>query len=453
MDMNGKLKLVAGTEEMDAQSVIFLTRILNNLFTIVFLTYMRNILQRFKVGEEIEVDIFIPSHQIAIEYDGSYWHRKNKKIKLDLKKNQYLNDKKIRLIRVREKGLDFLEIDGMLKLRINENPTDLELICIVRSIITIFDSKNINRFNEIISNAENLMFIKNNSRDFMPSKNPSNSLALKFPHLKKEWNYQKNGQLKPENLLPQSNIKVWWICGNGHEWKTTPSQRTRKGEGTNCPYCYGRYATEQISLATVYPNIAEEWHPTKNETITPFDVRPKSDKVVWWRCKNGHEWKEQVKQRTIRKGCPYCTGRYVSEINSLANINPVIALEWHPSNNGDLTPHQIKTQSNKKVWWMCNKGHSYETSPNARYRGNGCPYCAGKKVDKTNSLAALKPQLATQWHPTKNGKLTPELVTCGSSNKVWWVCEMGHEWMAAVKSRNRGSGCPECYRISRIKNK
>ncbi len=62
----------------------------------------------------------------------------------------------------------------------------------------------------------------------------------------------------------------------------------------------------------------------------------------------------------------------------------------------------------------------------------------------TLTLAIVNPILAAQWHPTKNAPLTPSDVTYGSPRKVWWICAKGHEWQAAIATRNIGSGCPYC---------
>jgi hypothetical protein len=62
------------------------------------------------------------------------------------------------------------------------------------------------------------------------------------------------------------------------------------------------------------------------------------------------------------------------------------------------------------------------------------------------NLYLANPSLVKEWHPTKNGKLGPRDVTPGSGKKVWWLCNEGHKWIAAVYSRNRGSGCPICNR-------
>lgn len=61
-----------------------------------------------------------------------------------------------------------------------------------------------------------------------------------------------------------------------------------------------------------------------------------------------------------------------------------------------------------------------------------------------HNLLSKYPALAKEWHPTKNGSLTPRDVTPGSGKKVWWICGKGHEWEATVNNRSRGRGCPYC---------
>ncbi|MBR5310472.1 MAG: DUF559 domain-containing protein [Oscillospiraceae bacterium] len=58
---------------------------------------------KFKVDKKtLEVDIYIPSLKLVIEYDGSYWH-KNKE-NLDNEKNRLLNELGLFVLRVREYG-------------------------------------------------------------------------------------------------------------------------------------------------------------------------------------------------------------------------------------------------------------------------------------------------------------------------------------------------------------
>ncbi|MEI7482789.1 MAG: zinc-ribbon domain-containing protein [Elusimicrobiota bacterium] len=80
--------------------------------------------------------------------------------------------------------------------------------------------------------------------------------------------------------------------------------------------------------------------------------------------------------------------------NSLAKYNSALSRQWHPSRNGELTPVNVTAGSNKKVWWLCKKGHEWLSSINNRTNGNGCPFCSGKAVSTENSLATLNPKLA-----------------------------------------------------------
>ena len=76
---------------------------------------------------------------------------------------------------------------------------------------------------------------------------------------------------------------------------------------------------------------------------------------------------------------------------------------------------------------------------------SNCPYCAGKRVDETNSLATLFPDLAKQFNNEKNYPLTPNHVTAGSGKIVWWTCAKGHNFQSAIAERTgRRKGCPYC---------
>ena len=46
-----------------------------------------------------------------------------------------------------------------------------------------------------------------------------------------------------------------------------------------------------------------------------------------------------------------------------------------------------------------------------------------------NSLQDLYPNVAKEWHPTKNGLLKPDNFNAGSEYKAWWLCTTcGYEW-------------------------
>jgi hypothetical protein len=131
---------------------------------------------------------------------------------------------------------------------------------------------------------------------------------------------------------------------------------------------------------------------------------------------------------------------------SLEDIIPFLAQEWHHTKNGNLTPKDVSPGAHKKIWWQCRKGHEWEAVVYTRSKGVGCPYCSGRAAYKENCLATISPALAKEWHPTKNGNLTPDDITPGSNKKVWWQCGRGHEWKASVSNRSRGTGCSFCLR-------
>lgn len=132
-------------------------------------------------------------------------------------------------------------------------------------------------------------------------------------------------------------------------------------------------------------------------------------------------------------------------LNDLATVNPVLAAEWHPTKNGNLTPQDFKAISAQKVWWQCADGHEWHAKVTDRNTGKGCRQCKPVKLEQgVNDLATVNPTLAEEWHPTKNGKLAPHTIKASSRKKVWWLGKCGHEFDQIIGDRNAGNGCPTC---------
>jgi hypothetical protein len=133
-----------------------------------------------------------------------------------------------------------------------------------------------------------------------PSKNRS---VACIPHLILEW-HSKN-TLKPEEILPSSNIKVWWQCtkAKDHEWLASPNRRTAMQSG--CPYCKGIAISKSNCLATTHPELISSWH--KKNKISPYEVTHGSTKKVWWRCELcNHTYESYIYSRSSGHGCPKC---------------------------------------------------------------------------------------------------------------------------------------------------
>jgi DNA-directed RNA polymerase subunit RPC12/RpoP len=269
------------------------------------------------------------------------------------------------------------------------------------------------------------------------------NLAYKFPKLAEEWHPVKNGNLTPSDFTFGSNKMVWWIGKCGHEWDDTIQHRVA---GRKCPFCAGRRVLKGFNdLGTLYPQIANEWHPIKNGELTPSDVTYGSGKKVWWVGICEHEWDSTIKERVRGYGCPICAGKRVyTGINDLENKFPEIALEWAFDKNSPLLPNQVSSRSHKKVWWNCKNGHQYQSSIDNRTRGRNCPFCNHKTIIvNQNDLQSQNPFLALEYS-TRNA-ISAASIFINSHKKVWWTCSIcKNEWEATVDSRNRGNGCPAC---------
>jgi positive regulator of sigma E activity len=195
--------------------------------------------------------------------------------------------------------------------------------------------------------------------------------------------------------------------------------------------------------------------------LTPEEFTVSSNKKIWWQCPRSklHVWETAISHRTKNDGtgCPFCSGKKTCADNNLAFLRPDIAEQWHQTKNPKLNPEQVTISSHKKAWWQCSKSdlHVWETAISHRTNETGCPYCTGRRVCADNNLAALRPEVAAQWHPTKNLDLTPEQVTVSTHKKAWWQCQKNkrHVWETGIYNRTKvnGTGCPECYSLRRKK--
>lgn len=213
-----------------------------------------------------------------------------------------------------------------------------------------------------------------------------NDLATTYPELVAEWDRDRNGDLRPDGIVSGSARRVWWRCGRGHAWQTSAYNRTG-GADRGCPYCGDRKVLKGYNdLRTTHPEIAREWNKERNGDLKPTGVIASSNKRVWWKCKEGHEWSGLVASRARRgkadPGCPYCSGRKVlAGYNDLAAAHPGIAAMWHPRMNKRLKPTGVQAISRKPAWWRGECGHVCQMAVRDRVRAKPgyCQYCSGRK--------------------------------------------------------------------------
>jgi hypothetical protein len=271
-----------------------------------------------------------------------------------------------------------------------------------------------------------------------------NDLGTLVPEIAVDWHPDKNS-IGPDEVLIGSNKPVWWKCRHGHEWRAQIASRS-SGKRTGCPVCSNRRVESGVNdLATLRPDLAAEWHPTRNQ-LTPGLLSTGSARSVWWLCTTGrHEWEDTISTRSRGYGCPICSGkRALAGFNDLSTLYPEIASQWDYSKNA-LEPQLVRPGSNYTANWICAKNHQYPATVAARVRGRGCPYCVGKQtLPGFNDLSTRRPDLAKEWHATRN-VIQPSEVTGGSRKLFWWSCNpYGHEYQAEVSARSAGNGCPIC---------
>tara|TARA_B110000008_G_scaffold249117_1_gene261622 strand:- start:1194 stop:3386 length:2193 start_codon:yes stop_codon:yes gene_type:complete len=293
-----------------------------------------------------------------------------------------------------------------------------------------------------------------------------NSLSKTHPRHALQWDFELNDlivrpngkKIDPWSVSSGSNVKVNWICldNEHHKWSSVISSRTK--QRAVCPFCVGSKTSLENSLQSLFPKIASQWHPTKNEDIfningdliQPANISPNSHSSVWWKCDmmDDHEWEMSIRQRTgSGSDCQCCSGRVVVPSNCLSTTHPELAKQWDYEKNRDLSPMDITASATIRLHWKCDQGpdHEWDSLLSSRVRGCGCPCCSGKKVVPSNSLNSTHPELVKEWDIERN-QITPLEVTAGSGKKVWWKCDRGddHVWDSTVANRVSGNGCPVC---------
>lgn len=259
-----------------------------------YLSKVTEVKQQEKFGRWA-YDIFLPKLNTVVEYDGVYFHQFYKE--LDEKKSALLKNLGKRLINVKEG-------------RIGNNYSDGDIIYIKDGHL---ENSRFQFALDEICRILTLPLIKVNlERDTSAILSLSagiqkRSILKKCPELIEEWDFEKNGEVKPEMVFACSHFPVWWICKKGHSYRLEPALRVKQHQG--CPFCAGkRVLSGYNDLSTNFPLIAREWHPVLNGNVTPDDVTAKSNRRFYWKCYTcGCEWATSVDSRTVlNRGCPEC---------------------------------------------------------------------------------------------------------------------------------------------------
>ena len=253
----------------------------------------------------MELDVYIPSLRVAIEYDGEAWHNTQKKYVFDQRKNELCKNNGIKIIRIREPKLE--PIDNCINIVRDDSTSNQSLDLAITKVLGIIGINDV----EVDTERDTTSILEQYA-----TKKENNSLLRVYPDIATEWHHEKNGNLTPDKVSKASGYKVWWLGKCGHEWKMSVCgrtvQRVRK-DGTilkpyGCPYCSGKRLLVGFNdLKSQFPKLASEWNYDRNNGLMPEGIMGNSNKKVWWKCNKGHEWQSSPNNRNTNSGrCPIC---------------------------------------------------------------------------------------------------------------------------------------------------
>ena len=216
------------------------------------------------------------------------------------------------------------------------------------------------------------------------------------------------------------------------------------------------HTSQGVKCASITPcqqrlsKFAAQWHPTKNK-LKPEHATAFSNKAAHWLCPAcNHTWSASIARRVVGRSCPNChvksnSVKYTKQPTFAACKHPLLA-EWDYRRNAKAGhfPERITLSSNKQIFWLCpacpaGQEHSHSALPCTRtscHIPSGCPYCAGHKACRCNSLRTHYPDLALQWDHGQN-EGTPEDHTAHSTHMAWWKSAAGATWQQRIFRRTQ----------------
>lgn len=310
-----------------------------------------------------------------------------------------------------------------------------------------------------------------------------------------QWDRDGNGGKGPHDYVCRSSKPVRWRCPEcGFSWEEAPARRTGRSFD-DCLACANVALVPGANdLATLFPEIAEEWHPGRNP-IPASEVFGDFNQQFWWLGACGHEWRAPIAKRTgSREGalCPYCSGKKaLAGFNDVASLCPELARLWHPAKNRNLAPGAVSVASRTEVYlwtgamsriwresprkWLSRNGYGHLLEPFDRLvaearAADAAAGDVGVSQRVIGGMATVKwarfrkgsgldvgfeewclrfghGDLLAQWDVERNGALSPGDVTRCDARRVWWRCARGHSWRVSVRRRAFDDcGCPYCGR-------
>ncbi len=357
-------------------------------------------INRYHEGR-FELDIYIPSINIGIEFDGAYFHNNEESLDREKRKNQKCQELGIKLIRIKDSSTvaDFPTSNYCI-ISVDNLKDKANLNTIIRLLMRELDpeSNPWTRQNprQIWSTIDHTIDVNKDFFDIVADKyirETDYGFTKSNPQLLEDWDYELNQNINPNSLTKGCSWKINWKCHIcGFKWKARIPDRLK---GSGCPCCRRNVLVTGVNdFATLYPEELKEWDYAENR-ISPTEVISNNEKISWICSTCGNKWVATINDKVIRKdktGCPQCANtlralkRHRRAMNNggLFDKYPELLEQWDFNKNEGVDINDISSGSSKKYWWVCKEcGHTWESSPNNRTHGNhvrNCPQCRYKII-------------------------------------------------------------------------
>jgi len=358
----------------------------------------------FKNG--MELDIYIPTYKLGIEYDGVAFHNDEDQHQREYKKYMACKQLGIRLVRIKESKDTWKDTADEI-FYVSKRMKDMELAAFLRYLFGRLFFFSMYTFDTTDSKDSYLNRRYGFPTDFNVSRDRpeileylvdvEHSFGMEYPELAAMWCEGSNGKVTPFMFASGSNYQATWKCPKcGETWKS-PIASIVSRKVSSCKACSMKEMGNNItkaktakngSLAEKSEELLRQWDYEANGSLSPYAIPLNYSFEVAWKCdKCGYKWSSspnaRVRVNKISK-CPHCEGRVAMPgVDDLETLYPEVAKSWDYERNGNLLPSQVRPYSNKKYYWICPVcGNSYAALPGNRIKGHVCRNCGNDKISK-----------------------------------------------------------------------